>query len=298
MMATAKQKHETNFCVTLVVPASQIEAAAKQVGGATVQNVEKIEPFVEGAWSQEVYGDNDDEEVRGKPKEKDSWENTDGRRIRKTLRLKPGHEKKPVSERKLEGVYVTSDKYGEIGRVPILEEAKRLLRPVSAMGDLLKAADLMALRIDRATGYSEEQQETAKAYLAMRRIVPVDDTLGDDGDGRRKPQYHVTLTVEGSQKDTILGVAKSLFSKQLVGVELVRHGGSRAEDLDRAFELVEEAKDIVGELKGDLEEWKESLPDNFRDQKEEELDSAISELEDIENSLNINFDNVEFPGAF
>ena len=62
---------------------------------------------------------------------------------------------------------------------------------------------------------------------------------------------------------------------------------------------MKDAAEIVGELKHDMEQWKENLPENFQGgQKEEELDQAASNLEDIENALDgIDWD-VKFPGMF
>jgi len=295
-MATAKQKPETSFRVTLVVPASQIEAAAKQVGGATVERVEKIEPFVEGEWSEALFpADHYDEKRRGKARDGE-WVSTDGRRIQRHKSWLPDEEKKPLYKRVWGKVYRAYDQYGLIGMETTLDKARRLVRPVSTTEETLKEADLLALRITRSGSYDADQYQTAERYLAMRRFKAAQEPMQDE-DRRRKPVYEITLTAEGSSLDYLTRLAQEAFGKD-VGVAKVPQGYTRDEDLERAADFVEEAKKIVGELKGDLEDWKDNLPDNFREQKEEELDSAISELESIENGLNISFDNVEFPGVY
>lgn len=61
---------------------------------------------------------------------------------------------------------------------------------------------------------------------------------------------------------------------------------SRADRLAEAMSGVSDAKSEVEELKGELETWRESLPENLQQsQKAEELDTAISALEDLQNDL-------------
>jgi len=300
MMATAKQTPETHFRVTLLVPGSKVETAAKTLDGVTVEKVQKIEPFVPGEWSQKRFPDDHyDEKRRGKVV-KDEWVNTDGRRIRKMQIVKPGQEKKPFKDRERIDIYNVSDQYGGIENAPTLDEAKKVVRPVSTREEMLEKSDLSAKIVKN---YNEESYdpvviEQVDEYLAMRRIVMDAEPEQEEGN-RRKPQYHVTLTIEGSTKEAVLDIAKSAFGSKLKTVELVRRGFSRAADLERAESLVTEAAEIVGELKGGLEEWKEGMPEQFQGgQKEEELESAISELEEIENALDGVGWNVEFPGMF
>lgn len=299
-MATAKQTPETQFRVTLLVPGSKVETAAKTLDGVTVEKVQKIEPFVPGEWSQKRFPeDHYDEKRRGKVV-KNEWVNTDGRRIRKMQIVKPGQEKKPFKDRERIDMYNVSDQYGAIENAPTLDEAKKVVRTVSPPEEMLEKADVVARIVKNCAeeSYDPAVIQQVDEYLAMRRIV-MDTEPEQEESSRRKPQYHVTLTIEGSTKDAVLDTAKSAFGSKLNTVELVQHGFSRAIDLERAGDLVTEAADIVGELKRGLEEWKEGMPEPFQGgQKEEELDSAISELEDIENVLDgIGWD-VEFPGMF
>jgi hypothetical protein len=222
-------------------------------------------------------------------KKKNLWANTDGRRI-----VKVEHKFDKLKDKN--GYYV-SDEYGNLGFTKELGEAKKIVRPVSTTDDLLKLADLMAVRIAGRETYSPEDMETAEEYLAARRLKsPQTDP---DEDGRRKPQYEVTLTIEGSVLKKVEAEAKAVFGDKLKTVTKVEYGFTRADDLERAEGLRDKALEIVRELKGDLEQWKENLPENFQDgSKGEELDTAISDLEDIESNLDgVNFD-VDFPGMY
>jgi len=299
-VSQGEKQPEANFRVTLVVPGSSVDAVAKTTKAAAasvaVENVQKIEPFVKGEWSQLVQGDRDDEP--GKPID-GQWVNTDGRRIFAIKRVKPGHEKKWFDERQWIEVYVVRDDYGRIDVVNTLHEAMELVRPVSTTREMLEKADTIA-KIVHNLGGNQTLVDEADEYLGMRRIAAGGAQDGyDDPDRRRKPKYRITLDVEGSRKDTVMATAKGMFGKMLVAVELVRYGGSRAEDLEAAQEKVEEALQVVSELRSDLEDWKENMPENFQGSfKEEELETAISNLEDIENSLEGVGWDVEFPGMF
>jgi len=77
---------------------------------------------------------------------------------------------------------------------------------------------------------------------------------------------------------------------------------SRADRLDKARSMIEDAKGIVEELKDEIQEWHDNLPDAFRDgDKGSALEDCVSNLEqvetDIEEALS-NCDSVEFPGMF
>ena len=73
---------------------------------------------------------------------------------------------------------------------------------------------------------------------------------------------------------------------------------SRQDRLTEAQGWVNDAVERVGELKTELEDWKDNLDGKFED-KASELEDAISNLEALEGELQAaNFDNIEFPGAF
>ena len=256
---------------------------------------------VPGEWSQKRFPDDHyDEKHRGKVV-KDEWVNTDGRRIRKMQIVKPGQEKKSFKDRERIAIYNVSDQYGGIEKRTHFGRGEEGRCAQSARGrKCWKKSDLIAKIVKN---YNEESYdpvviEQVDEDLSMRRIVMDAEPEQEEGN-RRKPQYHVTLTIEGSTKDAVRNTAKSAFGSKLKTVELVQRGFSRAADLERAEDLVTESAEIVGELKGGLEEWKEGMLEQFQGgYKEEEIDSAISALEEIENALDgIGWD-VEFPGMF
>jgi hypothetical protein len=260
--------------------------------------LQPVPEFVEGEWKLATFpADHFDEKRRGKPI-KDQWVNTDGRRIQKMQIIKPGQEKKPFRDRERIDIYKVSDQHGSIENAPTLNVAKKTVRPVSTTAAMLEKADLIAKIIANEGSYDLVLTDQSREYLAMRRIVH-DTEQEQDEDYRRKPQYHVTLTIEGSTKDAVLDIAKSVFGSKLKGVELVRHGFSRAEDLERAETMRDASLEIVGELHGDIEQWKENLPENFRGDKEEALEQCASKLEEIKEALEaVDFSDVEFPGKY
>ncbi len=302
-MATTETKHkpETQYRVTMLIDGSKVESVAQltkeKVGGVAVERVEKIEPFVPGEWSQAVYGEEKIEKYQGKPNP-DAWVNADGRRIERHKIILPGQEKKAFKDREWGKVFRTYDQFGFIDQADSLDKARKMLRSVSTTTEMLEKADLIAKIIAKEESYDPTIMDIAKEYLATRRIA-VDTEPERDGDKRRKPQYDVNLRIEGSTKDAVITIAKSAFGDKLKSVELVEYGYSRAVDLGRAESRVKEAVESVGELRSGLEEWKEGMPEQFQGgYKEEELDSAISALEEIENALDgIGWD-VEFPGMF
>jgi hypothetical protein len=77
---------------------------------------------------------------------------------------------------------------------------------------------------------------------------------------------------------------------------------SRAERLDEAKIKISDARNIVEELKGEIEEWRDNLPENLQGgEKYSALDECASNLESTESSLeeaDSNVESVEFPGMF
>lgn len=61
--------------------------------------------------------------------------------------------------------------------------------------------------------------------------------------------------------------------------------------------LVSEAKDIVDELKGEMEDWQGTLPENLQNgSKAEEIQTAIDELDEVYDKLEECDCEVNFPG--
>jgi hypothetical protein len=111
-------------------------------------------------------------------------------------------------------------------------------------------------------------------------------------------QYNVRAVVQDTNIRTVLRKAEDVFNADFV-VEKINPEKSRADRLAEAVALLEDAKGTAEELKEELENWLESLPENLSDSsKANELQEAIdnleqgaSELEEAVDALN----SVEFP---
>lgn len=73
---------------------------------------------------------------------------------------------------------------------------------------------------------------------------------------------------------------------------------SRAKRFEDVMESVGHAKDELDELTQELQDWLDGMPENLQDgTKAEELNTAISELEDLSAQFDeIAMTEVEFPG--
>lgn len=82
-----------------------------------------------------------------------------------------------------------------------------------------------------------------------------------------------------------------------VDVEMYEPPESRADRLDQAAGLVENAKQIVDDLTEELQNWHDNLPENMQNgEKANQLDEAIGALESLSSDLEgIDFSGVEFP---
>ena len=75
---------------------------------------------------------------------------------------------------------------------------------------------------------------------------------------------------------------------------------SRRERFEHVQSLITDALAQTEELKGELEEWKDNLPENLQNgSKAQELEDAISNLDELIDALNTAEGvEVDFPGAF
>jgi hypothetical protein len=113
-----------------------------------------------------------------------------------------------------------------------------------------------------------------------------------------KGTYTVTLNVAASRLTTIQKEAEKAFGEMLLSVNKVERATSRSARLSEAQGMIEDAKGVVEELKDELQEWFDALPENFQSgDKGQDLESAIGSLQDIEATLEVEFD-VEFPGMY
>lgn len=109
-------------------------------------------------------------------------------------------------------------------------------------------------------------------------------------------KYKVVLMVDGNRIDAVTKKAKAAFGADLV-VNKVDLAKSRADRLKEIASQVSDCATDVEGLKGELEEWKEALPENLqKGVLASELDDAIQMLEEIKDALeNVSFDDVSFP---
>lgn len=302
-MVSAKQKPTTKYAVTLAVEGSKLETVAKKIKGAVgdvkVLSVEKVVIPGSGEWATEW--------VKHVKYTNPVLVNTDGRVIQR-------FEEYDDNDQPIEGKYAyyyTRDAYGKQianadGKYHIesLEEAKSLVREPMTQDEITSAADWVAAHVVRFGAVDRDEdagkiEDAARSYLMARGMEVPEENNGEDEGNRRTPRFIVTLTVKASTLPTVEKRAKKAFGDKLVRVEKVKHGFTRAEDLARAERKVEEATEIVHELKDDMESWRDNLPENFQGgSKEEELETAASSLEEIENALDSISWDVEFPGAF
>jgi hypothetical protein len=114
--------------------------------------------------------------------------------------------------------------------------------------------------------------------------------------------YEVTLTVDEKLKATIEKKLKRAFGKDVPvhTIDRSKTPETRAQRLGEARDEVESARMIIEELKGEMENWKESIPENLQNgAKADEVQESIDALETLNSELeNIDFDSVNFPSMF
>ena len=91
-------------------------------------------------------------------------------------------------------------------------------------------------------------------------------------------------------------------SAEFVSIEeiKVKKHPSRADRVSEAADKIRDGGDIAEEIKGELESWKDNLPESFQDKADEldtaidALDTAVTGAEEAAEAL----DGIEMPGAF
>lgn len=113
--------------------------------------------------------------------------------------------------------------------------------------------------------------------------------------------YEITLTVEAARKESVEKALVKAFGKEvpLYSVEKLKSAESRSDRLAEAEGSVEDAKNVVSELKDEMQNWLDSIPENLQQgSKASEVQEALDALESLESDLeNVQFD-VNFPGMF
>jgi len=112
-------------------------------------------------------------------------------------------------------------------------------------------------------------------------------------------KYRIVLTVDANRIDHLKKQVLALGLGVPAQVEkLIRdQDKSRSDRLTDAEGSVADARHIVEELKDEMTEWLENMPESLRDgDKASDIQEAIDGLERIESSLDeIDFNDVSFP---
>lgn len=112
--------------------------------------------------------------------------------------------------------------------------------------------------------------------------------------------YKVTLEYEGKNVRTVAKKAQEFFGGDAaVRVERVTNPTSRSDRLSDAESSVSSAREEVEMLQSELQDWSDNLPENLQgSEKADELQTAIDQLEEINNALDGIDWSVDFPGMF
>lgn len=117
-------------------------------------------------------------------------------------------------------------------------------------------------------------------------------------------RWKVTITGKGVRKATVEKLAEKLKEQFGAGAHVSvvddTPPESRADRFSNALGLVSDARQEAEELKDELEQWKDSLPENLQDgSKAGEIDDAVSALEEfISEAENLEGHDVSFPGMY
>jgi hypothetical protein len=217
-----------------------------------------------------------------------------------------------VKQKTLSDIGITRDqssKFQQLADVPekAFEDALADTRSLPSTDGVIKQTHTNKSGTDAASPAVLEIH--AASLDAEQTAAEADDADPDDVEfysydrdcPKGKGEYTVTLTVAASRLKTIQKEAEQAFGEMLLEVEKDEPCTSRAGRLAVAEEQVVSAKDMVEELRDELQSWRDNLPENFQSgSKADELDEAISNLQGLEDSLdasNFNFD-IEIPGMF
>jgi predicted RNase H-like HicB family nuclease len=118
-----------------------------------------------------------------------------------------------------------------------------------------------------------------------------------------KTDYEVTVTVTGNNIKTVRRQLESMFpGNNSVHVCKVENCLSRAERLSEASAKIEIGASEIGELREELEDWRDNLPENLQSSsKSEALEEVISSLQEAEDDIQNVIDScsgIEFPGMY
>ena len=110
-------------------------------------------------------------------------------------------------------------------------------------------------------------------------------------------KYWVKIYVEEKSIKTVRNIVARDFPGQEVLVDKINPNPSRADRLSEVNSLVEDAKSIVEELKEEMENWLDTIPENLQGgDKYSQIEDCISNLEEISGQLEeIDTSSIDFP---
>ncbi len=113
-------------------------------------------------------------------------------------------------------------------------------------------------------------------------------------------RYNLMFTVADVRIDVIKKKMAEVFPDNHCVVEKQKQNQSRADRLGEAEGNFDDAKNVLEELKGEMEEWYDSIPENLQTgSKAEEVQAAVDALDEIiSNMEQVEFGSVEFPAMF
>lgn len=110
--------------------------------------------------------------------------------------------------------------------------------------------------------------------------------------------YTITATVEDTRQASVVKKLKDLYGEGVyINVTKIDDSPSRAARLSEAESKFNDAKEAVQELKEEIDNWKEGLPENLQgSDKASSLEECADALDTIVNDMeSVDFDVVEFP---
>ena len=112
------------------------------------------------------------------------------------------------------------------------------------------------------------------------------------------PKYKIVIHVDSTRIDMVKKQCLQAFGKDVTAQVAKVDVQSRADRLTEAGDWVADAKQVVDDLRGEMQDWRDNMPESLQQgSKADEIDEAISQLEEIHSSLDsVDFDNVSFPG--
>jgi hypothetical protein len=117
---------------------------------------------------------------------------------------------------------------------------------------------------------------------------------------RARPEYVITLHIEGSKKETVEKRARLAFGEDFRGIDIVSHLTSRAAQFADAIEQIEEAKQHIEGLRDEMQEILDNTPESLQGgDKYSERETCVQELEDLIGELeNVCGTSIDFPGMY